>query len=133
MAKFETLVDIYREVVQSFADRPLFGTKRNGQWQWITYREFGKLTDSFRSGLAALGLKKGDALAIISNNRVEWAATAYACDWGHYGGYGSVTVNNSYHHSENNSYSTYHPPSGTYTRYNSKKGTYGAYNPSPGK
>jgi len=81
------------------------------------------------------------------------AATAYACDWGHYGGYGSVTVNNSYHYSYSNSYDTYHSGtgsytkynpstgssgtyhsgSGTYTGYNAKTGTYGAYNPSTGK
>jgi len=72
------------------------------------------------------------------------AATAYACDWGHYGSYGSVTVNNNYHYSyENNyntyhstasgSYSTYHPQSGTYHGYNANTGTYGAYNPATGK
>ena len=71
------------------------------------------------------------------------AATAYACSWGSYGSYGSVTVNNNYHynysnsyepyHSASGSYSTYHPQSGTYSGYNSRTGTYGAYNPSTGK
>jgi hypothetical protein len=73
------------------------------------------------------------------------AATAYACDWGHYG-YGSVTVNNNYHYNYSNnyntyhpynassgSYSAYHPQSGTYSGYNAKTGTYGAYNPATGK
>jgi hypothetical protein len=35
------------------------------------------------------------------------AATAYACNWGHYGGYGSVTVNNNYHYSATNNYAHY--------------------------
>jgi hypothetical protein len=81
------------------------------------------------------------------------AATAYACNWGYYGGYGSVTVNNYYHYNANNVYhgynsatgahgvynpntgnsASYHPESGTYTGYDAKTGTYGAYNPSTGK
>jgi Protein of unknown function (DUF3300) len=81
------------------------------------------------------------------------AATAYACNWGYYGGYGSLTVNNYYHYNQNNVYhgynsatgahgvynpatgnsASYHPQSGTYTGYDAKTGTYGAYNPSTGK
>ena len=40
--RFETLVDIYTDSVESFPHRELFGTKKNGRWQWTTYREFGK-------------------------------------------------------------------------------------------
>ena len=40
--------------------------------------EFGQQVDSFRGGLASLGVTKGDRVALISNNRVEWAVTAYA-------------------------------------------------------
>ncbi len=62
------------------------------------------------------------------------AATAYACNWGYYGGgYSSVTVNHYYHYNQYNHYAAYHPDSGTYTGYNAKTGTYGAYNPATGK
>jgi long-chain acyl-CoA synthetase len=79
MAKFQTLVDVYHDAVKTFPDSPLFGTKRGGQWEWMTYLEFGKQTDAFRAGLAGLGLKSGDRVAIIANNRPEWAVAAYAC------------------------------------------------------
>ncbi len=79
MPKYRTLVDVYKESIKTFPDNPLFGTKRSGQWEWMTYLEFGKKTDAFRAGLAALGLKQGDRVAIISNNRAEWAIAAYAC------------------------------------------------------
>jgi long-chain acyl-CoA synthetase len=79
MAKFHTLVDIYRDAVKTFPDSPLFGTKRGGAWEWMTYLEFGKQTDAVRAGLAELGLKRGDRIAIIANNRPEWAIAAYAC------------------------------------------------------
>ncbi|MDB4942722.1 MAG: Long-chain-fatty-acid--CoA ligase [Labilithrix sp.] len=79
MAKFETLVDIYDSSIKTFPDSPLFGTKRGGRWEWMTYLEFGKQTDAFRAGLAGLGLKAGDTIAVIANNRPEWAVAAYAC------------------------------------------------------
>ena len=79
MARFQTLVDIYNDAIKTFPDSPLFGTKRGGQWQWMTYLEFGKATDGFRAGLASLGLERGDRVAIIANNRPEWAIAAYAC------------------------------------------------------
>lgn len=79
MARFQTLVDVYHDAVKTFPDSPLFGTKRAGQWEWMTYLEFGKQTDAFRAGLAELGLKRGDRIAIIANNRPEWAIAAYAC------------------------------------------------------
>jgi len=79
MPKFQTLVDIYHDAVKTFPDSPLFGTKRAGEWQWMTYLEFGRQTDALRAGLAGLGLKNGDRVAIIANNRPEWATAAYAC------------------------------------------------------
>ncbi len=79
MAKFQTLVDIYHDAVNTFPDSPLFGMKRAGKWEWMTYLEFGKQTDALRAGLAGLGLKNGDRVAIIANNRPEWATAAYAC------------------------------------------------------
>lgn len=77
-AKFKTLVDIYTNSVSEFPDRPLFGTKSGGQWNWMTYAEFGKKVDALRGGLTGLGIAKGDSVAIISNNRPEWAIAAYA-------------------------------------------------------
>ena len=79
MARFQTLVDVYHDSVKTFPDNPLFGTKRGGVWEWMTYLEFGRQTDGFRAGLAELGLKRGDRIAIIANNRPEWAIAAYAC------------------------------------------------------
>jgi long-chain acyl-CoA synthetase len=78
-AKYENLVDMFERSVKAFGPRQLFGTKKNGQWGWTTYAETGKQVEAFRAGLVALGVKRGDNVAIISNNRVEWAVAAYAC------------------------------------------------------
>jgi hypothetical protein len=48
--RFETLNEIYANSVEVYADRPLFGYKDDGVWNWITYGEFGDRVD--RRGLA---------------------------------------------------------------------------------
>jgi long-chain acyl-CoA synthetase len=78
-AKYENLVDMFERSVKAFGPRQLFGTKKDGQWGWTTYSETGKQVEELRAGLVALGVKRGDNVAIISNNRVEWAVAAYAC------------------------------------------------------
>ncbi|CAM9385783.1 unnamed protein product [Phaeothamnion confervicola] len=75
---FDTLVDMHLVTRQSFGDRPLFGTKRGGEWQWLSYKDFGKKVDRCRAALASLGVRRGDTIASISNNREEWAVCAYA-------------------------------------------------------
>ncbi|MGH7327530.1 MAG: AMP-binding protein, partial [Polyangiaceae bacterium] len=77
-ARFETMNDIFKSSIEKFGDRDLFGTKKDGTWHWTKYKEFGGMVDSFRGALADLGVKRGDIVAIISDNRVEWAVTAYA-------------------------------------------------------
>ena len=76
--QFENLVELFDRSCRKFGDRPLYGTKRDGQWRWITYGEVHELVDHCRGGLAALGVGAGDRVAIISDNRVEWTVAAYA-------------------------------------------------------
>ncbi|HLM72392.1 MAG TPA: AMP-binding protein, partial [Polyangiaceae bacterium] len=77
--KFTNLVEMFERSIKLYGPRDLFGTKKGGQWVWTTYAQFGKQVDDFRGGLASLGIKRGDNVAIVSNNRVEWAVAAYAC------------------------------------------------------
>ena len=76
--QFSDLVDMQRRAVRDYSARDLFGTKIDGRWRWLTYREFGVRVQAARAGLAALGVSKGDCVAVIAANRVEWAICAYA-------------------------------------------------------
>lgn len=76
--KFTTLVDMIDNSLKSFGPNKVFGTKINGTYQWITYDDLGKQITAARGGLAALGVQQGDRVAIIANNRVEWAVMSYA-------------------------------------------------------
>jgi len=77
--KPDNLVALLEESLAKYPDNLLFGTKnRQGVYEWITYREFGKRVDNLRGGLAQLEVTKGDAVGIIANNRVEWAVASFA-------------------------------------------------------
>jgi long-chain acyl-CoA synthetase len=77
--KYENLVEMFERSTKAYGPRELFGTKKGGQWTWTTYAEVGRLVDELRGGLASLGIKSGDRVCLVSNNRVEWAVVAYAC------------------------------------------------------
>jgi long-chain acyl-CoA synthetase len=76
--RFESLVDMQERSCTRFADLDLFGTKRAGQYAWMKYAEFARDVDAFRAALDGLGVEQGDKVAVISDNRVEWAVAAYA-------------------------------------------------------
>ncbi len=76
--EFTDLVTMLGASVQRFGERPLFGVRREEGWHWTSYREFGALVDTFRAGLATLGVKRGDKVAVISQNRLEWVVGAHA-------------------------------------------------------
>ena len=77
--QFKNLVDMFDKSVKKFGPQELFGTKRNDAWEWSTFEQIGTMVANLRGGLAALGIKRGDCVAVVANNREEWAVLAYAC------------------------------------------------------
>jgi long-chain acyl-CoA synthetase len=76
---FANLVDLFQRSVERHAERPLFGERDDdGRWRWLTYRDIGAEVDRARGGLASLGVGAGDRVAIVSDNRPQWAIAAYA-------------------------------------------------------
>ncbi len=75
---FASLWELFEKSTREYAHKPLFGTKLGGAWRWITYDEFRKDVDRFRGALARLGIGRGDRVAIVGPNGVEWAIAAYA-------------------------------------------------------
>ncbi len=53
--------------------------KRGGRWTPISYRELSERVQDLSIGLQELGVRRGDRVAILSENRPEWAITDYAC------------------------------------------------------
>lgn len=47
-------------------------SKVNGNWVKISTSEYVQTSNNISAGLLAMGIKKGDAIATVSNNRYEW-------------------------------------------------------------
>ncbi|MFM0645541.1 AMP-binding protein [Paraburkholderia bryophila] len=71
-----TVSQFLRDTAQRFPTRPAVVFREQGiRWTW---REFADEVDVLASGLAALGIVKGDRVGIWSPNRVEWLLTQFA-------------------------------------------------------
>ncbi len=70
----DTLPKIVKETAEKYPDSPAQGYKktRDGNFIFITYRELCLKFMTFAAGLAELGVKRGDHVGIISDNRYEW-------------------------------------------------------------
>ncbi len=51
---------------------------QDGAYKYQTYAEVREKISHFRSALHGMGVRKGDTVAIISRNRLEWILAAYA-------------------------------------------------------
>jgi len=68
----QTLPALFEDAVERFADHPLVLEKKNGGWQATSYTEMRALVHRCAAGFLALGLRKGDRVALISEGRREW-------------------------------------------------------------
>ena len=69
---------MFAETVETHGNKPALAHKpKGGTYQDITYNEFGESADAFCKGLSTLGVEKGDRVAILSENRPEWAISDF--------------------------------------------------------
>lgn len=68
-----TINRMFQESVKRFGPNAAILRKAGGEYRAMTYRELGDRVREFSCGLAALGVKKGAPVAMIAENRPEWA------------------------------------------------------------
>jgi long-chain acyl-CoA synthetase len=64
---------MFQMSVEKFGDSPALSSKVAGKYSAITYREMATKLRALASGLVTSGVEKGDRIALISENRPEWA------------------------------------------------------------
>ncbi len=64
--------DIVDQLVEKHNKDIALSVKRNGKWENFNTAQYKEYVDNFSYGLLALGFKKGDKIATVSNNRPEW-------------------------------------------------------------
>lgn len=76
-SEVRTLCDIFRKAAAS-GRSDLLIAKRNGAWRPISAEQFGHSVRALSLGLNALGIQPNQTVALLSENRPEWAMSDYA-------------------------------------------------------
>jgi long-chain acyl-CoA synthetase len=69
---FPNLVTMFLTRARENGDKPFLSSKRNGAWQSISYAEAARQVAALGTSLQRLGLKTGDRVMLVSENRPEW-------------------------------------------------------------
>jgi long-chain acyl-CoA synthetase len=77
---FTTIPEMFFRLAEKYAtsERPVLMHKAEGGYVGIRYADLRRRVELFAAGLASLGVGKGDRVAIISENRPEWAVADIA-------------------------------------------------------
>lgn len=70
--KLERTFDILEMLRTTHPILPVLAAKREGEWIQFTSEDYNRTAKRFSYGLLAMGFKKGDKIATVSNNRPEW-------------------------------------------------------------
>ncbi|MGE5731124.1 MAG: AMP-dependent synthetase/ligase [Gemmatimonas sp.] len=74
-----TLNQLFLDAVAKFRKPDALQVKRSGRYEPISHEELADRVRHTALGLAELGVRTGDRVAILSENRPEWAITDFAC------------------------------------------------------
>jgi long-chain acyl-CoA synthetase len=74
-----TLGEVFTRGLAAFPRPDRFLVKKDGAYRPLSSEEFGLRVRACAGALAGLGLAKGDRVAILSYNRIEWAVVDFAC------------------------------------------------------
>ena len=74
----KTILHLLWNSINTYPEKPAFLYKKEGKYQSVTYREVGERITNLTHGLVSYGIKPGDRLAILSNNRPEWPISDFA-------------------------------------------------------
>ena len=76
----KTLADLLPRAVEKHADKVAqkYKDQATGEWVDVSYPEVGEIVKEVSLGLQALGIERGDKVAILSNTRPEWSYSDFA-------------------------------------------------------
>ena len=80
LPKDRTIYKMFQETVRLHAARPALRWKpaKNDDYKTLTYSELDAQVKAARRAFHALGLRKGDSVAVLSEGRPEWVITDLA-------------------------------------------------------
>lgn len=79
--RFMTVPQMFLQVTNFYrgnASKPVFMRKVGKDWVSTTYDQLREITENFALGLSKLGIRRGDTVGIVSENRLEWVISDFA-------------------------------------------------------
>src|SRR5918995_746229 len=74
----KTIARLWLDAVAAERAGPAYLVERDGGWAEVSWPEAAAAVDELAHGLLALGIKKGDAFAILAQTHLEWALFDFA-------------------------------------------------------
>lgn len=78
LERFPNLVTMFFTRAAERGDAPFLRSKQGGQWQSISWADAARQVASLATALKAIGLKRGDRVMLVSENRPEWCISDLA-------------------------------------------------------
>ncbi len=78
LERFPNLVTMFFTRAAERRDAPFLWSKQNGQWRSISWADAARQVASLATALKAIGLKRGDRVMLVSENRPEWCISDLA-------------------------------------------------------
>ncbi len=79
MLQLQTLNDIFFTIAESRRERAILAADPSGKWQPISSAQVYQRVRALAAALRSWGIGKSDRVAILSENRWEWAIADFAC------------------------------------------------------
>ena len=74
-----TLVELFHDAIERFGSRPALRFRNEAGWADISYQDVASRVRKVAVALRSLEINRGDRVAILSDNRPEWALADYGC------------------------------------------------------
>ena len=75
---FKSIVHLLFNTIDQYGKKDALRYREGEKVASVSYEELGERVINLAHGMAALGIKEGDKIAILSNNRPEWPITDFA-------------------------------------------------------
>lgn len=67
-----TIIELLQTSAEKYADNPYILEKRTDKYESISFRETKEQAYKVAAGMLALGIRKGERIALLSESRIDW-------------------------------------------------------------